>query len=190
MPKIVVWVVVAMGSDEEQFYVVDEDDNVLGHASRSECHSKGLIHRSVHVIVVNDKGEVFLQKRSMKKDLYPGYYTCSATGHVEYGESYEEAARRELMEELGIEASLKKICKFRCFSDIEREITALFVCSHNGPFRLNSDEVSGGEFVSSDGIRKILESGEKKFAYGAVLALKVFLKHVEGSHISGFSSQP
>jgi len=161
----------------EYFYVVDENDNVIGRASRSECHRKGLIHRSVYIIVINDRGEIFLQKRSMNKDLYPGYYACSATGHVEYGESYEEAAKRELKEELGIEAPLKKICKFKCFSETEREISVLYVCYHNGPFNLNSEEISGGEFLKIDEVKRVLESGEKRFAYGSILALKEFFKH-------------
>lgn len=167
-----------MVGNEEMFYVVDEDDNVVGYAPRSECHDKGLIHRSVYVIVINDRGEIFIQKRSLKKDLYPGYYACSASGHVEYGESYEEAARRELLEELGIEAPLKEICKFKCFSDVEREISALFICRHNGPFRLNSEEVSGGEFISIEDLERIIETGERKFAYGSIIALREFLKYI------------
>jgi len=164
---------------EEKFYVVDEDDNVIGCATRNECHKRGLIHRSVYVIVLNDKGEIFLQKRSLKKDLYPGYYACSASGHVEYGESYEKAARRELLEELGIEAPLKEICRFKCFSDVEREISALYICHYNGPLKLNSEEISGGEFVSIKDLREILKNGEKKFAYGSILALSEFLRYLE-----------
>jgi len=163
----------------EYFYVVDKNDNVIGRASRSECHRRGLIHRSVYIIVLNDRGEIFLQKRSMNKDLYPGYYACSATGHVEYGESYEEAAKRELKEELGIETPLKEICKFKCFSETEREISALYICHHNGPFKLNSEEISDGEFLKIDQIKRALESGEKKFAYGSILALKEFFKYLE-----------
>lgn len=168
-----------MTRHEEKFYVVDEDDNVIGCATRNECHKRRLIHRSVYVIVLNDKGEIFLQKRSLKKDLYPGHYACSASGHVEYGESYEEAARRELLEELGIDAPLKEICRFKCFSDVEREISALFVCRHNGPFRLNSEEISGGEFMSIHNLKRVLKTGEKKFAYGSILALGEFLKYLE-----------
>lgn len=164
---------------EEYFYVVDEDDNIIGKAPRSECHKRRLIHRSVYIVVLNDKGEIFLQRRSLNKDLYPGYYACSVSGHVEYGESYEEAARREMLEELGIEAPLKEICKFKCFSEIEREISVLYVSHHNGPFKLNSKEISGGEFVSLEEIKKLLENGEKNFAYGSILALKEFIKHLE-----------
>lgn len=176
-----------MEPHEEELYVVDEDDNVIGHAPRSECHRRKLMHRSVYVIVFNDRGEVFLQKRSLKKDLYPGYEACSASGHVGYGESYEETARRELMEELGIEAPVREVCKFKCFSDEEREISALFICHYNGPLKPNNEEISGGEFVSIQDLRRILERGERKFAYGSILALKEFLKYLEENKLD-FSS--
>ncbi|MBS7648135.1 NUDIX domain-containing protein [Candidatus Bathyarchaeota archaeon] len=163
---------------DEYFYVVDENDNVIGRATRSECHKMRLIHRSVYVIVLNDRNEIFLQRRSMSKDLYPGCYACSATGHVDYGESYEDAARRELKEELGIEAVLKEICKFKCFSETEREISVLYFCKHNGPFRLNSEEISDGEFASIEKVKEALEREEKNFAYGSILALKEFLRYL------------
>ena len=168
---------------KEHFYVVDEHDNVIGKASRKECHQKRLIHRSVYIIVLNSKGEIFLQKRSMNKDLYPGYYACSATGHVEYGESYEEAAKRELKEELGIEAPLKKICKFKCFSETEREISALYLCYHNGPFKLNNEEISSGKFVKIGEVKRMLKGeGKKRFAYGSILALKRFFQYLESEN--------
>ncbi|MEM2479886.1 MAG: NUDIX domain-containing protein [Candidatus Bathyarchaeia archaeon] len=167
-------------SKDEHLYVVDENDNVIGWASRGECHKRGLIHRSVYVIVLNDRGEVFLQKRSMSKDLYPGLYACSASGHVEYGESYEEAARRELREELGVNAQLKWVGKFKCFSEIEREISAIYLCRYNGPFKLDAEEISEGKFVSIEEIKRMLKEGEREFAYGSVLALKEFIKCIEG----------
>lgn len=168
-----------MGGDE-CLYVVDEDDNVIGWASRDECHRKGLIHRSVYVIVLNNSGEVFIQKRSMSKDLYPGLYACSASGHVDYGESYDEAARRELMEELGVDAQLKWMGKFKCFSETEREISALYLCRHNGPFKLNGNEISEGRFMSIEEIKTMLKNYEGKFACGSVIALKEFIKYFEG----------
>jgi isopentenyl-diphosphate delta-isomerase type 1 len=161
----------------EYFYVVDEDDNVIGKATREECHaSNGLIHRSAYVFVLNDKNELFLQKRSLSKDLYPGHYTGSATGHVEYGEDYEEAAQRELKEELGIDAPMKKVCKFKSFSEIEKEISVLFICQHKGPFKINRKEISEGIFMNIDEIRKNLEAGEKKFADGFKVAFNEFLR--------------
>jgi len=163
----------------EYFYVVDEDDNVIGKASREECHKgNSLIHRSVYVFVINGKNEVFLQKRSKMKDLYPGYYTGSATGHVDYGETYEDAAKRELKEELGIEGvPLTFVCKFKSFSRIEREISALFICRYDGPIKIDEEEIEEGGFYSIPEIEEALRSGEKKFAHGFKVAFKEFLKH-------------
>jgi isopentenyl-diphosphate delta-isomerase type 1 len=165
---------------DEYFYVVDEKDKVIGKATREECHSNPeLIHRSVYIFVLNDQNEIFLQKRSMSKDLYPGYCTGSATGHVDYGEDYDTAAKRELKEELGIEAPLHRIGKFVSSSEFEREISALYLCRFNGPVRFNTKEINEGTFVSIDEIERNLKSGERKFADGFKEAFKKFLRHIE-----------
>ncbi len=160
----------------EYFYVVDEEDNVIGKALREECHRNRLIHRSVYVFVLNDENKLFIQKRSENKDLYKGYYTGSATGHVDYGEEYDEAARRELKEELGIEAPITRICKFKCFSDVEREISALYLCRYNGPIRFDREEISEGLFMSLEDIKRDMETGKRRFALGFKTAFKEFLK--------------
>jgi len=83
---------------EEIFDVVDRGDVVVGRETRSRVHQLGLLHRAVHVLVYNGKGEVFLQKRSMSKDRQPGLWDSSSSGHVDSGEDYDAAARRELGE--------------------------------------------------------------------------------------------
>jgi len=161
----------------EYFYVVDEEDKIIGKATREECHAgKRLIHRSVYIFVLNDKNELFLQRRSMSKDLYPGYYTGSATGHVDYGEDYDDAARRELKEELGIDAPLQRLCKFKSFSEIEREISVLYIYHYNGPLQYNKKEITEGIFMSIEEIKRSLETTEKKFAHGFKIAFEGFLK--------------
>ncbi len=163
----------------EYFYVVDGDDRVIGRASREECHSENrLIHRSVYVFLINSENRILLQRRSTSKDLYPGYYTASATGHVNYGESYEDAARRELKEELGVDAPLIEICKFKSFSSVEREISMLYVCRYDGPIRYDEEEISEVLFMSVDEIKRDMEAGRKKFAYGFKVAFKELLKHI------------
>ena len=89
--------------DEEIFDVVSEDDEVLGQATRKEVHEKGLIHRAVHIFVINGRGELLLQRRSLLKDMHPGVWDSSAAGHLDAGEDYVSAAVRELEEEMGIE---------------------------------------------------------------------------------------
>lgn len=87
---------------DELFDVVDADDRVIGQATRAAVHRDGLLHRSAHVFVFNSRGELFLQRRALSKDENPGVWDSSAAGHLDAGESYAEAARRELLEELGL----------------------------------------------------------------------------------------
>src|SRR4030081_713278 len=87
---------------EEIFDVVNESDEIIGQRSRAEVHRLGLMHRAVHVLVFNSRGQVFLQKRSMTKDRQPGLWDSSASGHVDSGEDYDRCAIRELREELGL----------------------------------------------------------------------------------------
>src|SRR5882724_4390992 len=88
---------------EEIFDVVNERDEVIGQNLRREVHRLGLRHRAVHVLVFNRRGELFLQKRSMTKDTFPGAWDSSASGHVDSGEDYDACAIRELREEIGLE---------------------------------------------------------------------------------------
>lgn len=88
--------------DDELFDVVDAEDRVFGQAARREVHIRGLMHRAVHILVFNKHRDCLLQKRSRLKDRHPGVWDSSAAGHVDAGEDYETAARRELEEELGI----------------------------------------------------------------------------------------
>src|SRR5476649_2591020 len=88
---------------EEIFDIVNERDEVVGQNTRREVHARRLWHRAVHVLVVNERGEVFLQKRSMKKDIAAGKWDSSASGHLDSGEDYDACAVRELREEIGLE---------------------------------------------------------------------------------------
>jgi len=88
----------------ELFDIVDKDDNVVGRATRGEVHrNKNLIHRSVGVAILNSRGEIFLQQRSVTKDTDPGLWTISCSGHVLAGDDYRVTAIRELKEELGLD---------------------------------------------------------------------------------------
>jgi isopentenyldiphosphate isomerase len=87
---------------EEIFDVVNERDEVTGQLPRREVHRLGLKHRAVHVLVFNRAGQIFLQKRSMRKDIWPGAWDSSASGHLDTGEDYDACAVRELREEIGL----------------------------------------------------------------------------------------
>ncbi|MEN8760379.1 MAG: NUDIX domain-containing protein, partial [Desulfobacterales bacterium] len=86
---------------EEIVTIVDEENRVVGAAPRSRMRGDGLPHRATYILVFNDEGEIFVQKRTTGKDIYPGYYDVATGGVVLAGESYDDAAMRELAEELG-----------------------------------------------------------------------------------------
>ena len=97
--------IMRMGQDnmKELFPIVDEEGRVIGKALRGECHDgSGLLHPVVHLHVFNSKGEVYLQKRPEWKDIQPGKWDTAVGGHIDYGETPEEALTREVREELGI----------------------------------------------------------------------------------------
>ena len=81
--------------------VVDDNDEIIAHASITDIYNKKLPHRIVHVLIFNDKGEMALQKRSKHKSFCPNYWSTAVGGHVQQNESYLKAAKREFREELG-----------------------------------------------------------------------------------------
>lgn len=140
-----------MDNQQEIFTVVDKHDRIRGYYTRFECHhNKKLIHRAIGIVIFNSNGQVLLQKRSKNKDTNPGFYTLSASGHVNKGDTYKQTAQRELFEELGIQSPLKREKKFLVESDVETEMDCIFTTTHNGPFFPNKEEVDKVKFVSVD----------------------------------------
>lgn len=134
--------------------VVDREDRVTGKARRDEVHGRPeLIHRAVHVLVFNRKGELFLQKRSLTKDVQPGKWDTSVGGHLPSGEDYPTGALRELEEELGITGVKLVFChKYLHSNEHESEYVSTYRCRYEGPFRLQPEELDDGRFWSLDEI--------------------------------------
>ena len=82
---------------EEWFPLIDEQGNTIGKATRRECHNGSkLLHPVVHLHIINNDGELYLQKRSMNKDIQPGKWDTAVGGHIDYGETVEEALARDV----------------------------------------------------------------------------------------------
>ena len=133
---------------EEILDVVDENDVVVRQAPRSEVHSDRLLHRAVHVFVFNTKGELLVQLRSAHKDEHPLCYTSSASGHLNAGESYDEAAARELAEELGLESKLERLVKLSASPELCNEHTVLYAATTDGMPRVDAAEIQDVERVA------------------------------------------
>jgi isopentenyldiphosphate isomerase len=131
--------------------VVDAEDRVLTQATRDETRRQNLRHRATYILVFNGTGQLFVHQRTQTKDVYPGYFDVCVGGVVAAGESYEDGARRELFEEIGVRnAPLRRFVSFQ-FADADNQVNGtVFSCTHDGPFRLQAEEISSGEFLDLD----------------------------------------
>lgn len=145
-----------MGAADEIVAIVDAQNTVVGTAPRREMRAKRLTHRSTYILVFNSRREVYVQKRTLTKDVFPGYYDVAAGGVVLAGETYEQGAERELEEEMGIRGvPLTRLFDFY----FENEHTCLwggaFSCIYDGEVVLQEEEVESGAFVQvSDVLRR------------------------------------
>lgn len=131
-------------NDDEIFDVIDENDQVVGTATRSEVHARNLMHRAVHVFVLNRNGDLWLQKRSLKKDKNPGVWDSSVSGHLDSGEDYLKAAIRELHEEIGIAKQPEDLRQLAVLGPCEEtgwEHVRLFVTRHEGALCFPAAEI-------------------------------------------------
>ena len=164
---------------EEILEIVDNDNQVIGTAGRSEIHKRHLMHRAVHVFLFNSADQLFLQKRAQSKDEFPGYYDSSAAGHVNPGESYHEAAKRELKEELGIEAPLEKVAELPASKETGWEFVFFYSAITDVAVKLNYKEIEEGRFYSLDEIRTLLLSDGDKFTPSVKALLDIYQKRME-----------
>lgn len=147
-------------NNQEMFPLVDEEGNIIGAATRGECHNGSrLLHPVVHLHVFNSRGELYLQKRPEWKDIQPGKWDTAVGGHVDLGESVEQALRREVREELGItDFTPERVTHYVFESARERELVFTYKTVYDGPV-CPSDELDGGCFWPVEEIRANLGKG-------------------------------
>ena len=134
--------------DEEIVQVVDREDREIAIMPRRLMREQRLIHRASYILVFNAAGELYVQKRTKTKDIYPGYWDVAAGGVVLAGESYEESAKRELKEELGVDGGKLQFLFDQYYEDEGNRVWGrIFTCIHEGPFTLQPEEVEYGRFM-------------------------------------------
>lgn len=150
-----------MDNQEEKFPIVNEQGEVIGSATRGECHSGSkLLHPVVHLHVFNSKGDIYLQRRPAWKDIQPGKWDTAVGGHIDFGETPEEALRREVREELGITDFVPvPIDKYVFESQREKELVYVNRTTYDGEIRPSTDELDGGRFWTLQEIREAIGKG-------------------------------
>jgi hypothetical protein len=145
-----------MSAGDEIIKIVNVDNKVVGSATRREMRARGLPHRATYILVFNSQGELFVQKRTMSKDIYPGYYDVATGGVVLADESYDLSAERELAED-------------------EKNIVwgRLYTCTYDGEIILQEEEVESGEFLTIDQVLEL--SKKKRFTPDGLYVFKRYL---------------
>ncbi len=137
-----------MSNQDEMLLTVNENDEVTGTKTRTECHAgDGILHRAITVLLFNSKGEVLITRRSQSKTLWPGFWDASCSTHVYAGETYEQAGERRLPQELGVESTLTLVTKFLYHEPFggagsEYEMCGLLVGACDELIVANPEEVS------------------------------------------------
>lgn len=164
-----------MGSPEERVAIVDAENRVVGAAARREMRARNLPHRAAYVLVFNSRGDLFVQRRTATKDVYPAHWDTAAGGVVLSGESYEEAAARELAEELGV-SGVPLAAHFDLYHEDggNRVWGRVYSCVADGPFVLQPEEVEDGRFL---GVEETLAlAAREPFTPDGLRALRRYLE--------------
>ncbi len=152
---------------EEMLDIVNEFDEVVGQAKRSDVHRRGLMHRATHIILTNSASQIFMQLRSKSKDTNPGLWDTSAAGHVDSGESYEACAVRELEEELGVVVSVDNLVEVGRLPPSSLngfEFVRIYTTLSDDPITLEAGEIDDGKWVTSAELEQWLTISPQVFA--------------------------
>jgi 16S rRNA (adenine1518-N6/adenine1519-N6)-dimethyltransferase len=161
-------IVVYGGDPNDLLAVVDENDEPVTPCNRATIHRDNLFHRAVHILLVNGRDELLLQKRSFRKDRFPECWDSSASGHVDAGESYLDCGARELQEEIGVRANLIELAKVPASAATGYEFIQIFGGAHDGPFHWNPYEIETGGFFPLEMIDQWIKVRPADFASGFV----------------------
>lgn len=167
-------------SDQELFDILEEDGTPTGRQKpRALVHRDGDLHGASHIFILRQKEgdlQVLLQKRSRNKDSFPGCWDTSSAGHLDVGEGFDEAAKRELQEELGVGGVTPRFLFIqrqdytsffhgKVFHD--REIDYVYVLWLDWPeemFRPEEAEIESVKWMNAETVRQALREKIRHFA--------------------------
>lgn len=128
--------------------VIDDQGRTIATVTRREMRARRLPHRCVYILVFNRQGQLFIHLRTPTKDVYPAHWDVAIGGVLTAGESFEVGARREILEEVGVDTEPQPLFPFR-YADAATVVRSMaYRITHDGPFRLQPEEIVRGEFVT------------------------------------------
>lgn len=169
---------------EERVVLVNPQDEVLGLMEKMQAHENALLHRAFSVFLFNDKGEMLLQQRAAGKYHSPLQWTNACCSHPRENESYLDAAKRRLKEELGISAELTERFNFLYKADVgqglwEHELDYVFTGEYNGDFTLNPEEVADIKYISINELKREIEEFPQRYTEWFKIIWDEYRNHLE-----------
>ncbi len=168
----------------ENVILVDQRDQPLGTMEKMEAHRKGLLHRAFSVFILNETGELMMQRRALDKYHSGGLWTNTCCSHPRENEDVEAAAHRRLQEEMGFDCELEKMFDFVYRAEFEdgmteHEFDHLFVGTFNGVPQINPDEVSDWKWISLENLERDLAENPKNYTAWFRIIFERFRKELE-----------
>lgn len=154
----------------DRVILVDEHDNSIGTMEKMEAHEKGLLHRAFSILVFNSKGEMLIQKRASSKYHSGGLWTNACCSHPAPGESIEEATRRRLKYEMGIDLKPEYLYKFIYRTALDKDLTEheldyVFTALFDGEPVVNDREVEDWKYIDMKSLRDDIEAHPERYTY-------------------------
>ncbi len=129
---------------------LDDAGQVIGRVTRRQMRTQRLPHRCVYLLVFNSRGDLFVHQRTANKDVFPSHWDLTVGGVLTAGESFDAAAQREGREELGVDLRPLALFPFHYEGEHAVAFGMVYHVTHDGPFHLQAEEISRGEFVCLD----------------------------------------
>ena len=161
----------------DEMILVDSKDKVLGYEEKGECHHNPVkLHRAISVVIFNDRNEMLITKRSSLKKTWPGFWSNACCSHPRRNETHEEAAKRRVLEELGIEIEPKFLFKLEYSAKYdetwgENELDWFFTAKHNGSIKPDKNEVEDWKYISTEELKKDIKENPDKYTPWFKIAL-------------------
>tara|TARA_B100000513_G_scaffold103612_1_gene44496 strand:- start:128 stop:646 length:519 start_codon:yes stop_codon:yes gene_type:complete len=168
----------------EKVILVDENDNQVGVMPKLEAHQKGLLHRAFSIFIFNSKYELLLQKRASSKYHSGGLWTNTCCSHPREGEEILDAAKRRLIEEMGIDTSLRKVHDFIYKAELDNNLTEhefdhVFYGIYNEDPIINKDEADDFKWIDMDSLNEDIKTNGVNYTIWFKIAFEYFYNYLK-----------